>query len=100
MKENAMNVRISLLLTFLLLAASMRAQTPPAPAQVPKLVKFSGVLSDASGRPLTGLVGVTFSLNKDEQGGAPLWLEAQNVQANSNGHFSVMLGGQHAGMPE
>jgi hypothetical protein len=61
-------------------------------AVVPPLVKFSGTLTDASGKPLSGVVGVTFALYKDQQGGAPLWLETQNVTSDKNGHYSIMLG--------
>jgi hypothetical protein len=63
-----------------------------ANAVVPQLVNFSGVLTDLSGKPLTGVVGVTFLLYKDEQGGAPLWLETQNVQPDKSGHYKVTLG--------
>jgi hypothetical protein len=40
-------------------------------ALVPTLVNFSGMLSDENGKPLSGNVGVTFFLHKDQQGGAP-----------------------------
>jgi len=63
-----------------------------ASAAVPPLVRFSGTLTDVTGKPLTGVVGVTFLLYKDEQGGAPVWLETQNAVADKNGHYSVMLG--------
>jgi hypothetical protein len=59
---------------------------------VPPLVKFSGTLNDLSGKPLTGIIGVTFALFKEEQGGAPLWLETQNITADTSGHYTVMLG--------
>jgi hypothetical protein len=69
-------------------------QEPAAAAKVivPPLVRFSGVLTDGNGEPLTGVVGVTFSLYKDSQGGAALWMETQNVRPNNSGHYSVMLG--------
>jgi len=75
----------------------MSAQQPPASANhsnvvVPPLVNFSGVLTDANGKPLTHLTGVTFLLYKEEQGGAPLWMETQNVVPDKNGHYAVMLG--------
>jgi hypothetical protein len=74
----------------------VQAQQPPAAAIVnpivPPLVNFSGVLTDVNGRPLTGTVGVTFLLYKDSQGGAPLWLETQNVSPDKNGHYTAMLG--------
>jgi hypothetical protein len=71
------------------------AQEPAAAAAneiVPRMVNFSGVLTDVNGKPLTGVVGATFYLYKDSQGGAPLWMETQNVRPTSNGHYSVMLG--------
>jgi Chaperone of endosialidase len=79
--------------TVLLLACAL-----PAVAQqssdvtVPPMVQFTGVLTDVNGKALTGLTGVTFYLYKDQQGGAPLWMETQNVQPNQTGHYSVMLG--------
>jgi hypothetical protein len=69
------------------------AQTPAsADSVVPAMVKFTGTLNDVDGKPLTGTVGVTFLLYKEQTGGAPLWMETQNVQADKNGHYSVMLG--------
>jgi hypothetical protein len=59
---------------------------------VPPLVNFSGALTDVKGKPLTGTVGVTFLLYKEEQGGSPLWMETQNVQLDRTGHYTVMLG--------
>ncbi len=51
--------------------------------------------------PITGVVGVTFSLYQNQQGGAPLWIEVQNVQANVNGHYTAMLGsGTSGGVPQ
>ena len=50
---------------------------------VPPLVSFSGVLADIDGKPVSGVAGVTFLLYRDEQGGAPLWMETQNVEALS-----------------
>ena len=63
-----------------------------APGAVPRLMQFSGIAKDTSGKPLTGTVGITFLLYKDEQGGAPLWMETQNVQADTKGHYSAQLG--------
>jgi hypothetical protein len=33
-----------------------------------------------------------FSLYNDQQGGAPLWMETQNIQPDKTGHYSVVLG--------
>ena len=49
-------------------------------------------MKDEAGAPKTGIVGITFALYKDQQGGAPLWLETQNVQADASGRYTVMLG--------
>lgn len=59
---------------------------------VPNLVNFSGTLTDGNGRPLRGIAGVTFRLYRDSQGGAPLWMETQNVTPDKAGHYAVQLG--------
>lgn len=69
-------------------------------AIVPNLVRFSGSLIDSNGKPLSGIVGVTFALYKDEQGGAALWLETQNVIADKSGNYTVALGSSSStGLP-
>jgi hypothetical protein len=69
-------------------------------ALVPPIVNFSGALTDVNSKPLTGVVGVTFSLYKDSLGGAPLWTETQNVRPDKAGHYSVMLGSSSSqGLP-
>ena len=85
--------------------SSRRHISKPAPsgetnAAVPRLVNFSGTLSDLNGKPLTGVQGVTFQLYKDEQGSAPLWMETQNVAPDKNGRYSVQLGSTRSeGLP-
>ena len=59
---------------------------------VPTQVKFSGTLTAFNGQPLSGTVGVTFLLYANEQGGAPLWMETQNITPDKNGHYTVVLG--------
>ncbi len=72
--------------------SAQQAALTAANTVVPPLVKFSGVLTDVNNRPLTGTVGVTFSLYKDQEGGAPLWMETQNVTLDKAGHYTVSLG--------
>jgi hypothetical protein len=87
-------MRVSLFLFLLLLALSafgQQAATTNA-AVVPPLVNFSGTLTDIKGKPLTSIVGVTFSLYNDAQAASPLWLETQNVTPDKNGRYSVQLG--------
>jgi hypothetical protein len=96
----------------MLLLCSLISQIQPGYAQhtistntnvvVPPLVNFSGVLTDLNGKPITttGVVGVTFLLYKDSQGGSPLWMETQNVEPDRNGHYTVMLGSSSSsGLP-
>ena len=59
---------------------------------VPHLVNFSGRAFDSQGKPIQGIAGVTFAIYKDEDGGAPLWTETQNVQGDAKGNYSVQLG--------
>jgi hypothetical protein len=67
---------------------------------VPPFVRFSGVLKDVNGNPLTGVVGVTFSLYKDSQSEVPVWSEVQNVYPDDAGRYSVMLGAEKStGLP-
>src|SRR5260370_38355653 len=69
------------------------AQMPAATSStVPALVNFNGVLTDLNGKALKDIVGVTFSLYRESQGGAPLWLETQRVPPDKAGHYSVALG--------
>jgi hypothetical protein len=64
------------------------------------MIRFSGTLTDIDHKPLTGTVGVTFSLFKEQTEGDPLWMETQNVKADTNGRYSVLLGSASAhGIP-
>jgi hypothetical protein len=60
--------------------------------RVPQLVKFNGTLQDAEGQPRTGSFGVTFSIYAQDNGGEALWQEVQNVSANPQGQYEVVLG--------
>ncbi len=72
--------------------SAQQAAVAAANAVVPPVVKFSGVLTDSRGKPMAGTVGVTFSLYKESQGGAALWVETQNVTLDKAGHYTAMLG--------
>ena len=54
---------------------------------VPPYIRFSGVLQASQ-----GTVGVTFSIYAQQTGGAPLWLETQNVAVDRTGRYTVSLG--------
>ena len=74
------------------LAQTAAPNSSRASTQVPRLIKFSGVAQDETHKLLTGVVGVTFSLYKDQQGASPLWVETQNAQADAAGHYTALLG--------
>ena len=72
-------------------------QLAAASAQVvvPRLIRFSGQLKDAS-----GTVGITFTLHKGQQDSTSLWVETQNVQLDGTGKYTVLLGAtKAAGIP-
>jgi hypothetical protein len=95
MKLRAARIVVGFLSLSLVVFAQTPSSTTPAAsasAQVPRLIRFSGIAKDATGKPLTGVLGVTFSLYKDQQAGTPLWMETQNVQPDSSGHYTVLLG--------
>ena len=67
---------------------------------IPRLVRFSGIVNDESGKPMHGVAGITFALYRERDGGAPLWLETQNVELDGKGHYAVLLGASKAdGLP-
>lgn len=88
----ALRVPVAALSLMLILFTGLSdSQTAPE-ATVPRLVRFAGIARDLSGKPLSGVVGVTFALYAEQTGGAALWMETQNVQADAAGHYSVLLG--------
>lgn len=92
-------ILVALLAVFFLVAFAP-AQQPAGSGAVPKLINYSGVLKDSNGKVLTSIAGVTFLIYGEEQGGAPLWMETQNVQPDSRGNYSVQLGAtKPEGMP-
>jgi len=94
---------ISLVLGLLLMTCTLTllAQTATSSdSVVPRLVNFSGKILDAQGKPLPGVAGVNFAIYKDQEGGAPLWMETQNIQADKTGHYTVQLGASKStGLP-
>jgi hypothetical protein len=105
--SNSGRIYAAALITLLAFVPTMIGQQSPTAwaaaanaTTVPRLINYSGVLKDSSGRTLTTIQGVSFLLYKDEQGGAPLWLETQNVTPDKTGHYNVQLGAASAsGIP-
>ena len=71
-----------------------------AQAAAPRVLKFSGVLLDASGKPVNGEVEVTFALYKQEGDEEPLWTETQHLKVDESGGYVALLGvTQATGIP-
>ena len=93
---------IGVICLVVLFGSVSRAQEPKAAVNgnsstagttaVPPLMQFSGVLKDKLGAPLTGVRGVTFALYREQSSGSALWIETQNVVADAEGRFVVLLG--------
>jgi hypothetical protein len=67
---------------------------------VPHLLSYSGTLKDSNGKTATGITGVTFLLYRDAEGGAPVWMETQNVRPDSAGRYTAQLGAARSeGLP-
>lgn len=100
----ALALALSLLFAFTVSAQNVAGTTNASSAaqSVPRLIRFGGVIRvmDSEGKPRTGLVGVTFALYKEQEGGAPQWLETQNVSVGAQGRYTVLLGSSQAeGLP-
>src|SRR5258708_7910379 len=61
-------------------------------AAVPRLIKFSGALTDELGKPRTGVVGLSLGVYATQEGGNPLWIEVQNAELDAQGRYTVLLG--------
>jgi len=86
-------------LSILLLNLMSSAQQTPS-ASVPNLIRYGGALKDSAGTAITGTAGVTFAIYKQQEGGAPVWMETQNVVPDASGNYSVLLGSTTAsGLP-
>jgi len=80
-------------------SAPLAPETETATA-VPRLIRFSGTVKDGDGNPRTEVTAITFALYKEQEGGAALWLETQNVSPNAQGHYEILLGSTTAaGIP-
>lgn len=93
-----------LVLGLFLLSALAVGQNPPvlqsSAMVVPTMVSFSGRALDVQGKAVSGTVGLTFAIYKDQYDGAPLWLETQTANADAKGNYSVQLGAaKSAGLP-
>ncbi len=59
---------------------------------IPTMINYQGYLTDASGNPINGTVGMTFSIYTTASGGSALWTETQSSVSVTDGLFNVLLG--------
>ena len=91
---------LSIVISSLLLAAICSAQQTST-TSVPNLIRYGGTLKDAQGAAVSSATtGVTFAVYPQQDGGAPVWMETQNVTTDAGGNYSVLLGSTTAaGLP-
>ena len=75
----------------LLITCAATAQVPMADSAVPRLVNYAGVAKNENGKAMKGVIA-TFAVYAEQEGGSPLWMETQNINANANGTFAAQLG--------
>ena len=95
------SITLAIALSTLLLISICSAQQTST-TSVPNLIGYNGTLKDTqttASIPSTTL-GVTFAIYKQQDGGAPVWQETQNVTPDASGQYSVVLGSTTAtGLP-
>ena len=76
-----------------LLLTSIAFAQQPVTTTVPNLIRYAGSLNDTQGGVASSsATGVTFAIYRQQDGGAPIWMETQNVTADVNGQYSALLG--------
>ena len=83
---------VGFLLVLSLVSLTVAQTSSSGASALPRLVRFGRTVTGLNGKPMTGVVGITFALYSEQTGGAPLWLETQNVTPDANGHYTVLLG--------
>jgi hypothetical protein len=90
------------LLVFILLSPSiaLAQSTQTDSSAVPRVMNVTGVFRPADGQPPAAVETITLSIYTDQEGGAPLWQETQQVTLDERGRYTVVLGAAHAdGIP-
>ena len=81
-------------------AQSGRARPQPDTASVPRVIRITGTLTPADGRPLAEVEIITLRLYAEESSETVLWEETQHVVPDAQGRYSVLLGSTRPdGMP-
>ena len=101
MKLPAIGVALAVFLLGSLSWLSAQQSQFTAPfTNVPRLVRISDTYHPATALPVGPVESATFSIFKDQEGGAPLWQETQNVTLDSENRYNVLIGSTLSeGMP-
>ena len=62
-----------------------------------RILLVRGVLKGRKTTNVPGVVGVFASIYEQQQGGAPLWQEVQNVEVDARLHFTALVGSNTVG---
>ena len=73
------------------IASAQQTQSTTPVAVVPRLIRFVGSFHPPLSQP-AGMIGATFAIYGQPEGGTPLWSEDQNVEPDANGNYAVLLG--------
>jgi len=67
---------------------------------VPRLIRYTGTLTDLSGKALTGTATVEFAIYQDPSDENPMWQETQSIELDAEGRYSALLGASRTeGLP-
>jgi hypothetical protein len=79
--------------------AAAAATVTPESADIDRsrVLTLKGILKDHDGKRLTGVAGVLFAIYEQQEGGAPMWQEVQNVELNERGSFTALVGSTNEG---
>jgi hypothetical protein len=90
---NYRRVFSSWLLAFTLTGSLATAQAvPQVQAVVPRLVNFSGHVTTSREKPSVGVIGITFTIYREQYEGTPLWIETQNITVDAKANYTAQLG--------
>ena len=78
---------------FFVIAVPILAFSLAYSAEMPRLMSYQGLLTDAEGTPVSnGFYDLTFRLHDAPEGGEQLWQEDHTEVEVENGVFELMLG--------
>jgi len=100
MRQVSRNLILVVAVLFLSRGAVFAQAPQNATGSVPRVITVSGVYRPADGQPPAAVETVTLSVYAEQQGGAPVFQETQQVTLDDRGRYVVILGAAHAdGIP-